>query len=74
MNLWKVHVVLPQTSKMTYLKQKKSLRKGRNVWEGSKTEYVGRNIIIRRKGVKSKSKGYKLDGIVLMMKKKDIKQ
>ena len=28
----------------------------------------------RRKGVKTKSKGYKLDGIVLMMKKKDIKQ
>ena len=35
----------------------------------------GRNmIIIWKKGVRTKSKGYKADGIVLMMKKKDIKQ
>ena len=31
-------------------------------------------IITTRKGVRTKSKGYKLDGIVLMIKKKDIKE
>ena len=56
-------------------KQNKSLRRGRNISEGSQTEYVGRNMtIIRRKGVMTISKGYKLDGMVLMMKKKDIKR
>ena len=49
--------------------QKKSLARGRNVWE------VLRNrITIRRKWLKAKSKGYKLDGIVLLMRKKHFKQ
>ena len=42
----------------------------RNVKVGSLAKYVGKNVTTRRKGVRTKSKGYKLDGMVLMVKKK----
>ena len=52
--------------------QKKSPRKREKYMSGLKTEYMGHNMItMKRKEMRKKSKGYKLDGIVLIVKSKN---